>query len=305
MKTRVTIGSDPEFFMKNGKGNLISSIPYIKGNKENPKPLLHGGNIQQDNVAVEFATKPVTSSEEFVDHLRDTLRDTLNELPKGYTLSVAPSTKFPESQLKDEKAKQFGCMPDFCAWDLVMNEAPSHPDPTFRSCGGHLHVGHLDLDGNPVHDDSRFLLDPMGKINMVKGMDIFHGIISTILDNSPEAIERRKLYGKAGCHRPTSYGVEYRTMSNWWTKSPNSSMLVVALTEDVITVINNGELDALIDAIGQDKIRKTIDTGDVETANKILKDKLFDLMSEDSKHYFEECLGKISKDDKLSIEWGI
>lgn len=267
MQKRVTIGTDPEFFMKNNKtGKLVSAIPYIKGDKFNPLALPSGGNIQSDNVAVEFATIPANSPEDFVEKLRCTFRDTLSCLPADHSLSVSPSARFPEEELQDEKAKQFGCMPDYCAWELCENNTPKHPDETFRSCGGHIHVGCIDENGDSLHKDSEFLLDDMGKVWMVRGMDVFHGVISTILDNSEAAIERRVLYGKAGCHRPTMYGVEYRALSNWWTKHPMSSMLMASLTEDVVTVIANDGLEAIIEKIGNKSICDYIITATEEDA---------------------------------------
>lgn len=304
--SKITIGTDPEFFMKNEKtGNLVSAIPYIKGDKENPVPLAHGGNIQSDNVAIEFATKPMKSADDFVAHMKETFKDTLAVLPNGFNLEVAPSAIFPALELAHPKAKEFGCSPDYCAWDLMVNEPPAHPDERFRSCGGHVHVGCIDEDGNPTHEDAQFLMDGMGKVNMVRGMDLFLGVISTILDNSKEAIERRTLYGKAGCHRPTDYGVEYRTLSNWWTKTPYSTMLITYLTEDVVEVIINNKLDELIESVGESTIRDTINNGDVTTAKRILEDVLMAHLSEDSKFYLEECTNKLEKSGNIAVEWGV
>jgi hypothetical protein len=308
MTNRVIIGSDPEFFIVNKEtGDLVSAIPFIKGSKEKPVPLPHGGNIQSDNVAVEFATMPMKDAYTFADHMKMTLLDTMASLPVGHDLLVAPSAVFPDSQLKDPKAKQFGCMPDCCAWDLCYNEAPRHQNEKFRSCGGHIHVGCVYLDGTPVHPDSQFLLEGMGKVRMVRGMDLFHGVISTLFDHSHEAIERRLLYGKAGCHRPKDYGVEYRALSSWWTKSPNSSMLMASLVEDVIDVIISNKLEEMIDQITPDVIRNTINAGDVEKANEILETVLMAHLSDDSKYFLEECQAtkESLKVNALSSSWGL
>lgn len=306
MSNKVIIGSDPEFFMINStSGKLVSAIPYIEGSKEEPTPLPHGAGIQSDNVAVEFATLPMKDAKTFANHLRDTFVDTIAALPEGHELFVTPSAVFPSSQLQDSKAKQFGCMPDYCAWDMRTNDVPRHPNEKFRSCGGHIHVGCIDETGNPIHEDSQFLLEGMGKVRMVRGMDLFHGIISTIFDNSHESVERRLLYGKAGCHRPKDYGVEYRALSSWWTKSPNSSMLVASLTEDVVTVISSGRLEELIDRVTPDVIRDTINNGDVKKAKEILETVLMEHLSEDSKYFLAECQSTIEelKVSTLSASW--
>ena len=46
------------------------------------------------------------------------------------------------------------------------------------------------------------------------------------LDNDEPAKIRKLKYGKAGCFRPTPYGVEYRTPSCWWIKSPAAMSLI-------------------------------------------------------------------------------
>lgn len=300
----ITIGTDPEYFMKNtATSTLVSAIPFIKGGKHDPEKLPSGGNLQSDNVAVEFATPPARTSEDFIENLKTTIYETSQKLPEGFELAVLPSAQFDPKELEDPKACQFGCDPDYCAWELKMNEPPVLDDPTFRSCGGHIHIGCLDENGELTHKDAEFLLDPYGKIDMVRGMDLFHGIISTILDNSKAAIERRKLYGKAGCHRSTEYGVEYRALSNYWTKTPYSSMLMSSLADDVIELIISGKMEDLIEQVGGDEIRRIINTGDTVAAKRLLDEVLYQHLSEDSRFYLNECLTKLGNEHNLLKSW--
>lgn len=303
---KITIGSDPEYFILNKvTGNLVSAIPLIKGDKQTPTTLPSGGNIQSDNVAVEFATLPAKSTAEFITNLKSSLIDTINILPENHELAVLPSATFSPEELNDPRAKQFGCSPDYCAWDLVENEPPVADDPTFRSCGGHIHIGCLDENGEITHKDASFLLDPMGKVLMVRGMDLFHGIISTVLDCSEEAVARRKLYGKAGCHRPTPYGVEYRTLSNYWTKSPTLSMLMSSLADVVVDLIVEDELEKIIDEVGPDTIREIINTGDVSSAEVVMNNVLMNYLNEDSQIYLKDSISAIEKNNSLMKAWAI
>ena len=205
---------------------------------------------------------------------------------------------FDDDQLDNEEAKRFGCSPDYNAWTLQTNPVPSHENPNFRSCGGHIHCGHVEGDGN------EFLLDPYGKVEMVRMMDTFHGVLSTILDSSVDAIERRKLYGKAGCHRPTDYGLEYRVLSNFWMKSPQLVMLMDSLTQDCLRLIREGKSGEIIEKIGDEKIQDTINCGNIEEAKSIFENHLKSEMSEDSLYYFEECSGKAHQFE-LHKEWAL
>lgn len=309
MTTRkITIGTDQEFFLRKKSTNeLISAIPYIKGGKHDPIVLPCGSNLQSDNVAVEFAILPATTHEDFIEKIRTTFSETIQSLPEDTDLSVVPSADFNPKELEDPKAAEFGCSPDYCAWEISVNPSPFVKNINFRSCGGHIHVGGINADGEPLHEDVAFLTDPtgMGKIMMVRGMDIFHGIISTIFDHSEASIERRKLYGKAGSHRPTPYGVEYRALSNWWTKTPYASMLISSLTDDVIEVIAAGKLDSIIKQISEKTIRGVINEGNAEKAKPIVDEILMDYMSEDSKFYFKECSKKLESSGDVIKEWSI
>jgi hypothetical protein len=294
---RATIGTDPEFFLRRGE-NLVASIPYIKGTKDEPEPMAHGGGLQKDNVAIEFATPPAVDGKDFVKKIGEALQDIHDLIPKDLDIVAEPSGNFPEAELQSEEAQQFGCSPDYNAWSMTVNEAPTPPESTFRSCGGHIHLGHAEGDGN------EFLHELEGKVMTVKMMDAFHGIISTVLDNSPAAIKRRTLYGKAGAHRPTEYGVEYRTLSNYWMKSPFLVMLMDSLAMDVLTHIRSGKAQAILDEIGENEVVNIINDGKADDAKKVIDTILWDYMSEDSKLYYSECLSKINTFN-LKKEWAI
>lgn len=295
-EARATVGTDPEFFVRDNNGKLVSAIPLIEGTKESPEPLPGGGNVQRDNVALEFATDPASSTKEFVEKIGRAFQDIFKKLPKGHDLEVLPSAVFDSDQLDHPEAKEFGCSPDFDAWEMMQNDPPAPKNDNFRSCGGHIHTGHVEGDGND------FLLDIPGKVKLVKMQDAFHGIISAILDRSQEAIDRRQLYGKAGCHRPTSYGVEYRTLSNYWMKSPILVMLMDSLTQDCLKMIREDKDDDLIEAIGEDVIQTIINEGRATEAQNILNTHLIEHLSKDSKFYLDEALAKIDSFD-FKKEW--
>jgi hypothetical protein len=225
-----------------------------------------------------------------------TLADVFNHIPKDCELLAAPSANFDEDQLLDEEAQQFGCEPDYDAWEVMMNEPPSPEDPTFRSCGAHIHVGCEEGDENA------FLLEFEGKLRVVRTMDLFHGVISTILDNSEPAVKRRKLYGKAGSHRPKEYGVEYRVLSNYWLKSPILVMLMYHLTQDVLDLVREGKDEELVERVGPREIQNIINEGRIEEAKKVLVDHIEPLLSKDSHAFLKEALEKIDEMDILK-EW--
>ena len=296
-----TIGTDPEFFLKK-KEKYISAIPHIAGSKDEPAGLPSGGTIQRDNVALEFATVPARSGKDFVENVRDCLRDTLEIIPKGHELAVEPSADFDEDQLDHPEAQEFGCDPDFNAYTVSVNEKPWCGDSGFRSCGAHIHVGCLNTDGKIIKG-LEFLQEFEGKLNAIKAMDLFHGTISTTLDNSEAAVKRRRLYGKAGCHRPTDYGVEYRVLSNYWMKSPELVMLMDSLTRDAMMLVGSGALQGLLDTIGEDEIQTIINEGKVETANKIVEIYVKPHLSSETLDLLEMCTEKITSYKSVKEEW--
>lgn len=306
-RLQFTLGSDPEFFFQDIKtGNMVSAIPFIAGTKEEPVPLPNGGNVQRDNVAVEIGTDVVlaTADWDWIDSLHRALEGLKTVTPKGLELAVIPSATFPAKELEHEEAQMFGCTPDFDAWAISQNDPPCALDTTFRSCGGHVHVGGLDVKTGDPLADSGFLLDFEGKLSTVRAMDILHGTMFTILDCDEAAVKRRQLYGKAGCHRPTDYGVEYRSLSNMWMRSPFTAKLVQELTNDALNLVKDGGLDNLIKDIGESNIQETINLGNVDGATRIMEAYLWPLMGDQSRFFFNRSLAKLRDNDlHFNKEW--
>jgi len=300
MPKRSTIGCDPEFFLVDRKsGKLLSSVGKIPGTKEEPHILKCGAGLQHDNVAVEFSSPVAEDGGDFVNKLRKCFEDLKENLPANTDITAIPSASFDQSELQTKEAKEFGCSPDYDAWKLVVNTFVPPEDETFRSCGGHVHVGHVEGDGN------EFLQDPYGKVETVRAMDAVLGVTAAVLDNSLAAVSRRVLYGKAGCHRPTDYGVEYRVLSNFWLKSPKLAMLIDSLTQDALKIVREGKTADVVKSLGgEEKLVSMINESKTKQAEKALSTKILPLLSEESKVLLEECK-RHAAGENLWDEWGV
>jgi hypothetical protein len=268
------------------KGEKYVAAPhFVKGTKEEPEMLPHGGGIQYDNVAIEVAVPYATSRIQFIDNIALTFKDMNDYLPEGINIVVHPSAFFTMDQLRHPATKEFGCHPDMNAWLREVNEPPEcAAKKTFRSFGGHIHIGWLADSGLD------FLKDEEGKYQTIRMCDATYGMVSTVLDSSEEAIARRKLYGKAGCMRPTEYGVEYRTLSNFWTKHPVFVGLMWNIAEDMLTYMHNNKYKDLLTHMGHDDIQMIINEGDVQGAEFMLNNHVLDLFSDETQDVLQQAL---------------
>jgi len=284
-----SVGTDSEMFcMKDNEFVAVQNCG-IKGTKKAPQWLSNGGNVQRDNVAVEFATAPARSKMEFIQSVGSTLQEVIKVLPANVSINIIPSADFPRGQLNHEECKQFACDPDRNAWTLKENEKPEGAeDGVLRSAAAHLHVGYV--EGSKY----TFLRSERGKIMFIRTLDLFPGMVSTVLDSSEAAIARKKLYGKAGCYRATDYGVEYRTMSNFWIKTPKLVELMYNLTADALEFMMAGSTVArLIKYVGIDHIQRVITEGDKVAALNIIDDFIYNSMSKESRELYDWSLTNI------------
>lgn len=195
----ITLGADPELFLIQ-YGKYKSAVGLTGGgSKWNPIPIDNEGNaILEDNVAIEFNIKPSDTVETFEFNINKVLNYIKSKLPT-FEFSRESAVSFPAEELETPEAMLFGCEPDFNAWTEKINRKPRASDKNLRSAGGHIHIGCSTAQEKPIAT--------------IRAMDLFLGVPSVCMDNNPK---RRELYGKAGAFRPKPYGVEYRTLSNFW-----------------------------------------------------------------------------------------
>lgn len=195
------IGIDPEMFLfDNKQQKFISAIGKIGGTKEEPLPIGAGCAVQEDNMSVEFNT-PATDSDMQFKSAINYVKDYLNSLYEGVVAKPIATVIFDEKETEDERAWIFGCDPDYDAYTMEENKKPSSTNKFKRTAGGHIHFGYE--EGRSYARNAE----------IIKLADLYLGIPSLFMDKDKE---RREMYGKAGAFRHKAYGVEYRTLSNFW-----------------------------------------------------------------------------------------
>lgn len=218
------LGADPEIFLQDAHGAFISAIGKIGGSKEFPRPLEELGNgfaVQEDNVALEYNIPASSSEQELVNNINAAMSYLQREVQQmGLAFSRSSAAFYPKKQLADPRALVFGCEPDYNAWTSGVNPKPKAPDPTLRSCGGHVHVG------VKVKDIER----------AVRRMDLCLGVPASKMD---DGMLRKQLYGKWGAYRPKPYGFEYRVLSNFWVFDDKYIRWVWKATEQALSMVDH------------------------------------------------------------------
>lgn len=141
------------------------------------------------------------------------------------------------------------CDPDFCIYTKNPNEVGKASKTSLRSAGFHIHVGYPE---NNI-DTS---------IAMLYYIDAIVGLPSILYDTD---VERRNLYGKAGCFRLQPYGFEYRTLSSFWIANPSRLRFIWRQLMYALYAYENG-----YNLPDYDLTRSTIDNNDVDTAKALI-----------------------------------
>jgi Phage phiEco32-like COOH.NH2 ligase-type 2 len=243
------LGTDPEVFLQDAKGNPVSAIGYINADKWNPMQIPDmpaGYTLQEDNVSLEYGVPPSASADEFVHHINAVMEKSMEYLP-NLSFSKLSCIVFPKSQMNHPAAHIFGCEPDFCAWTKDVNKKPEPPHPLMRSAGGHVHV--------ETTKDA---------IAVIRAMDLFLGVPSVLMDNGEM---RKQLYGKAGAFRAKSYGVEYRTLSNFWIFKNELIRWVWDNTQRALDAVDVVDVDGL-----GERIQRSINNNDKAEAQALVNE---------------------------------
>lgn len=247
------LGADPETFLLNEQGKHISVIGLIGADKYNPLQvdgMPKGFTLQEDNVALEFGQPPSANEDEWVFNTKAAMQAGLSKL-KGLSFSKLSCTVFDEDQMEHPMAHIFGCEPDYNAYTGKKNKKPVPHHSYMRSAGGHVHV---ELPKTFKKENKRAI---------IRAMDLYLGVPSILMDSGED---RRKLYGQAGAMRYKPYGVEYRTLSNFWIFEDKLIRWVWRNTERALSS------DMLQDKLLEKDIQTCINSGDKNLAKMLIED---------------------------------
>lgn len=253
---KVTIGADPELFIINEKTKkVVSSVGKIPGEKGNPyvaDDMPTGFGLETDNILAEFNIPPVSDEGSFInniEYMKQYIDKFVKNINPDYGILCAASKTVDKSQLQSPQAQLFGCDVDYNAYTESPNPKPEGSKTNLRSAGFHIHVGY----DNPNIDSSLLI---------VKYLDMYLGVPSVIYDKDKR---RRSLYGKAGCFRLTSYGVEYRVLSSAMMKDVKTLQFVWRQINKALAAASRGGI--LVDS---GYAMKAINESDTELAQKII-----------------------------------
>ena len=266
-----SFGADPELFIRDMEGNLLVACGNIGGTKAAPVPLEEGGPgyaIQEDNVMVEYNIPATTTARRFANSVQFGLEMALQfvrtKFPEAY-FSESGEELFPAPLLKHGGARQFGCSPEFNAYEqggVVQALDPDtlvQPDGSaWRFAGGHVHLGYDTLNYE------------LPKFVVAQWADVFLGLRAVAVDPQPQ---RRALYGQPGRFRPTSYGIEYRSLSNFWVRDQRHCAIITRASEQLMAFISYTDQDRMMSTFQQvpwNDVRRAIADEDSDLASSLM-----------------------------------
>lgn len=230
----VLIGADIEVFLKEKHSSrIVSAEGYIKGTKHEPfvfDPSNKYFAISLDNVSAEFCIPPTNHVDEWVSNLFKSLNYINQTIPETLCTVAQPAAILDMEFLQTENAQKFGCEPDYNVYLREPNAKPEAVNERLRSAGGHIHIGY---DGADDGSEEGVLQCEA----IIKAMDLFLGVPSVIQE--PEN-DRKKLYGKAGAFRFKPYGVEYRTISNYYLEKEQLMRWAFQNAMKAVDFLNDG-----------------------------------------------------------------
>ena len=262
------MGCDPEFFLKTKDKRFIVGA-------EKAIPLKEGLTIKSwhnatvnsavicDGVQAELNPSPNGCRAYVADEIKACFKHLETHLKK-HTPDIVPSfvpmAKVTKKEMKSlaPQSKIFGCSPSLNTWKMPPEIPLQDIDPEkylVRTAGGHIHIG-------AVHKDILSWIHNNIEI-VIQMMDYVVGNTCVLLDRDPSQVERRKTYGRAGEFRKQPWGLEYRTLSNFWlrsyqlmsfvlglsrqtalmTKQDHTAILNLVPTINIVNAINNNDFD--------------------------------------------------------------
>jgi hypothetical protein len=254
----ITVGADPEVFVANQEGKIISARPFVHGGtKEHPFALRYGVGVHHDNVALEFSFPPADEEEEFVKNVDLALMQ-MQLLIGENNLLIKPAVLNSEMAAwipKQEEFLEFACDPE--EYLYLEDSFLDIKEAWFRSAGGHVHIGW------PNATDQQ-------KSLVVSVCDYTLGAFNVLLEDE-SGVTRRHLYGRAGSYRTKEYGIEYRTPGNSWLLSNKDIRSTFRLAKRSFEVAASDLIGDFEKVLPRNQLKTAINKGDKGTLLSFFK----------------------------------
>lgn len=246
-----SIGTDPELFVVDKKGELIPAFTFL------PKRYDKEITPYWDGYQAEFGTIPTTCLAEQNREIARGLGDLKHLAAQvGGTLSVRNTFDIPQERLATDEDEHvaFGCTPSLSVYKETFPTEDPRTVP-FRTAGGHMHFEYSDTKNIPT---------------VIRELDRILSVIGVSLYQYYDEPRRRMLYGRAGEYRVTDYGFEYRTPGPSWLVHPFFINFQFELARRVIGVADYRQAAIKEWVASEEEVRECINTCDVALAHKII-----------------------------------
>lgn len=199
---------------------------------------------------------------------------------KNLNVDFTPVVEISKKELESLsiKSRVFGCAPSMNIHTASKSKISVDPSVyRFRSAGGHIHLGLFEdrnsYDLKKKLEINKILMETFNPNRLVPILDIILGNTCVLIDRNELAKERRKVYGKAGEYRLPPYGLEYRTLSNFWLQSYQLMSFVMGLARMGYLIVFNtlrSETDHyekyILNLVNEDEITEAINNNDFDLA---------------------------------------
>lgn len=267
-----TIGADPELFLEKN-GETVIAIGKLGGVKGKPIDIGDGYGVQEDNIMAEYNIAPQSDAYRFAEVVVEgvrRVRDFARAKLKDHAIEVSEKceVELPLDLLQEyPEAMEFGCSAEFDGYRRGAMTARVEPrrflsrvgqDATARRfAGGHVHLGYENPNEIPEFVVACFA-------------DLWLCLPTLHLDPQDK---RRSLYGAGGRYRPTAYGIEYRTLSNFWVRDVDTAARIGFQAKGLMGAIESadpGALQRLFKQMPWRDVREAIIRGDQQRARRLL-----------------------------------
>lgn len=268
------IGQDSEFAMADKEGAVPSTLIYPKAVVVDDMGEEFGkqgfrGEVDSDGRQVEIRTNPQYCREYACDEIWLCLRRAVQDAEKrGLKIKCQSATPMSLRRIKEggDKCVESGCNPDFNYQGIPNSTTHIFSKAPFCFAGVHLHT--------TIHASSYAFKNWELHIH---ALDMLIGLTMEAINYDKTSNERRKFYGRAGCHRPTTYkdnakGVEYRVLGSWVLNSPALMSLAWGMMRVAEGVMFTREMaDELNGLMKRSDVEEIINTSDREQAAVAMK----------------------------------